>query len=281
MNQQPPDIGQPLIEFRDVSRNFGAMSVLRNVSLHVKRGETLVVIGESGCGKSVTMKLMMALLAGNVAARAVLGQGTVAEEMARQTQTTIVFVVFTIPLMLFSLPSALLADRFSKRSIIIAMKVCELVLMAAGTAVLVRDPDGGMALMVVLGLMGLQSAVFSPAKYGIMPQLCTEATITRGNGLLVPLPATLEANRTPPAHATAHPWRILGRRPGRRPGSMKDTIWTLPERRSDVRWRPVFTDRFLADDPALRDVAEPGNAKTSTLAGTTEEAIDGEASDGP
>lgn len=100
---------------------------------------------------------------------------------------------------------------------------------------------------------------------------------TRGNGLLVPLPATLEEHETPPAHATAHPWRILGRQSD----SMEDTIWTLPERRSDVRWRPVFTDRFLADDPAQRDVAEPGNAALPTLAGTTEEAIDGDASDEP
>jgi phospholipid/cholesterol/gamma-HCH transport system ATP-binding protein len=36
--------------------------VLRDISLAVHEGETLVIIGESGCGKSVTLKLMMALL---------------------------------------------------------------------------------------------------------------------------------------------------------------------------------------------------------------------------
>ena len=98
---------------------------------------------------------------------------------------------------------------------------------------------------------------------------------TRGNGLLIPLPATLEDEA--PLRVTAHPWRILGRHSG----SVEEAIWALPERRSDVRWRPVFTGRFLADDPAPRDVAEPDKATHPTLAGTTEEMIDGEASDEP
>ena len=52
----------PVIELKHVSREFGSQKVLRDVSLSIQRGETLVLIGESGCGKSVTMKLMMALL---------------------------------------------------------------------------------------------------------------------------------------------------------------------------------------------------------------------------
>ncbi|MEX0702069.1 MAG: ATP-binding cassette domain-containing protein [Planctomycetales bacterium] len=53
---------EPLIELRHVSRRFGDTEVLRGLNLSVRAGETLVVIGESGCGKSVTLKLMMALL---------------------------------------------------------------------------------------------------------------------------------------------------------------------------------------------------------------------------
>lgn len=51
-----------LIELQRVTKRFGAQSILRDVTLRVNRGETLVIIGESGCGKSVTMKLMMDLL---------------------------------------------------------------------------------------------------------------------------------------------------------------------------------------------------------------------------
>ncbi len=54
--------GQPVIELRSVSRAFGAQTVLRDISLGVQRGETLAVIGESGCGKSVMLKIMMKML---------------------------------------------------------------------------------------------------------------------------------------------------------------------------------------------------------------------------
>lgn len=52
----------PIVELRQVSKSFGTQAVLRNVSLHVRRGETVVIIGESGCGKSVTLKLLLRLL---------------------------------------------------------------------------------------------------------------------------------------------------------------------------------------------------------------------------
>lgn len=128
------------------------------------------------------MKLMIAFIAGAVAEGMV--EGAQAEEVARQTQTTIAFVVFTLPMMLFSLPAALLADRLSKRSIILAMKGFELLLMLGGAVVFAYNPNGGVAAMVILGLMGLQSALFSPAKYGIMPEICDERSLTAGNAQL-------------------------------------------------------------------------------------------------
>lgn len=50
------------MELRNVHRTFGEQAVLRDVSLTVHRGQTLVIIGESGCGKSVTTKLLAGLL---------------------------------------------------------------------------------------------------------------------------------------------------------------------------------------------------------------------------
>ena len=64
--ESPPPHGAPaeecVIELRGVTRSFAGHVILEDLSLGVHRGETLVLIGESGCGKSVTLKLMMALL---------------------------------------------------------------------------------------------------------------------------------------------------------------------------------------------------------------------------
>ncbi|MEX0728237.1 MAG: ABC transporter ATP-binding protein [Planctomycetaceae bacterium] len=50
------------LELRHVTISFGSQTILRDLNLAVRAGETLVVIGESGCGKSVTLKLMTGLL---------------------------------------------------------------------------------------------------------------------------------------------------------------------------------------------------------------------------
>ena len=52
----------PVLELRRISHSFGSQEVLRDVSVDVRRGETLVLIGESGCGKSVTTKVFAGLL---------------------------------------------------------------------------------------------------------------------------------------------------------------------------------------------------------------------------
>ena len=51
-----------LIVLQQVSMQFGAQRVLHALDLDVQRGQTLGVIGESGCGKTVLLKLMIALL---------------------------------------------------------------------------------------------------------------------------------------------------------------------------------------------------------------------------
>jgi len=53
---------KPIIHLEKASKSFGNQKVLRDITLDVFKGETLVLIGESGCGKSVTMKLIMGLL---------------------------------------------------------------------------------------------------------------------------------------------------------------------------------------------------------------------------
>src|SRR5713101_6851525 len=52
----------PILALEKVSMQFNGQAVLRNVNLSVAKGETLVVIGESGCGKTVLLKLIIGLL---------------------------------------------------------------------------------------------------------------------------------------------------------------------------------------------------------------------------
>jgi phospholipid/cholesterol/gamma-HCH transport system ATP-binding protein len=52
----------PVLRLDRVSISFGPQPVLRNVTLSVNRGETVLVIGESGCGKTVLLKLIVGLL---------------------------------------------------------------------------------------------------------------------------------------------------------------------------------------------------------------------------
>jgi phospholipid/cholesterol/gamma-HCH transport system ATP-binding protein len=51
-----------LIELRDLSMRFRTQSVLRGINLTIHRGETVCIIGESGCGKTVMLKLIIGLL---------------------------------------------------------------------------------------------------------------------------------------------------------------------------------------------------------------------------
>jgi phospholipid/cholesterol/gamma-HCH transport system ATP-binding protein len=52
----------PLLRLETVSMQFGTQRVLKDINLNVQRGQTLVVIGESGCGKTVLLKLIIGLL---------------------------------------------------------------------------------------------------------------------------------------------------------------------------------------------------------------------------
>ncbi|RPI61546.1 MAG: ATP-binding cassette domain-containing protein, partial [Ignavibacteriales bacterium] len=51
-----------MIEIKDLHKNFGSKKVLQGVNLTIEQGETIVIIGRSGCGKSVLIKHIVGLL---------------------------------------------------------------------------------------------------------------------------------------------------------------------------------------------------------------------------
>jgi phospholipid/cholesterol/gamma-HCH transport system ATP-binding protein len=57
-----PEPRRPLVTLEQVSVQFGSQRVLHGIDLAIPRGQTLVVIGESGCGKTVLLKLLIGLL---------------------------------------------------------------------------------------------------------------------------------------------------------------------------------------------------------------------------
>jgi len=89
---------------------------------------------------------------------------------------------FVAPFLLFSQFSGTLADRFSKRNIIIATKLLELGVMICG--VLAFTYFSKLGSFAVLFLLATQSALFGPSKYGIIPEIVREENISRANGLM-------------------------------------------------------------------------------------------------
>src|ERR1035438_8784122 len=90
--------------------------------------------------------------------------------------------VFVLPFLLFAGTAGQLADRFSKTRVLQVTKSFEMLIMIMGIVALTSARIE--LLLVVLFLLAMQANFFSPAKYGILPEMMTEAQISRANGLL-------------------------------------------------------------------------------------------------
>ncbi len=75
-------MSEPLIEFKNVTKRFGARTILDRVNLEVHDGQTTTIIGKSGTGKSVLLKHMIGLLAPTEGS--ILFRGKPVEKMSRK-----------------------------------------------------------------------------------------------------------------------------------------------------------------------------------------------------
>jgi acyl-[acyl-carrier-protein]-phospholipid O-acyltransferase/long-chain-fatty-acid--[acyl-carrier-protein] ligase len=89
---------------------------------------------------------------------------------------------FVLPYILLAAPAGYLADRFSKRSVIVLTKVAEILIMAtAVAAILIGNAH---LLFAVVALAGAQAALFGPAKLGSIPEMLRSNKISSANGMI-------------------------------------------------------------------------------------------------
>jgi acyl-[acyl-carrier-protein]-phospholipid O-acyltransferase/long-chain-fatty-acid--[acyl-carrier-protein] ligase len=97
-------------------------------------------------------------------------------------QLSLVGIVFILPFLLFSGYAGQLADVYSKRSVLVITKSLEIVAAALG---LFAFATGRLELTyAVLFLIAVQATFFSPAKYGILPEILPDRDLSRANGVL-------------------------------------------------------------------------------------------------
>ena len=90
--------------------------------------------------------------------------------------------VFSLPFILFSMAGGFLADRFSKRSVMLGVKMFELLIMSVVLLGLWKWNKN--LLLAGVFMMGTHSAFFGPSKYGSLPELLPERKLSWGNGIL-------------------------------------------------------------------------------------------------
>ncbi|WP_434359537.1 MFS transporter [Parasalinivibrio latis] len=90
--------------------------------------------------------------------------------------------VFILPFFLFSAMAGELADKYEKSSLIRKVKLAEIVIMSLAAAAFVTESYT--VLLLLLFLMGTQSAFFGPVKYALLPQQLKTNELVPGNALV-------------------------------------------------------------------------------------------------
>jgi acyl-[acyl-carrier-protein]-phospholipid O-acyltransferase / long-chain-fatty-acid--[acyl-carrier-protein] ligase len=100
----------------------------------------------------------------------------------REYLNTLAGILFAAPFVLFSPAGGYLADRYSKRAVILGTKFGEVFVMGIALAGMTL---GSLPIMLVaLFLRGIQSSCYSPSKFGMLPEILPEARLSWGNGII-------------------------------------------------------------------------------------------------
>jgi acyl-[acyl-carrier-protein]-phospholipid O-acyltransferase/long-chain-fatty-acid--[acyl-carrier-protein] ligase len=91
-------------------------------------------------------------------------------------------IIFTLPFIVFASQAGWCADRFSKRSVVIAAKALELVAMIFGALGVLYG--NWILILVMLGIEGTQATIFSPALNGSIPELYPPEYVITANAII-------------------------------------------------------------------------------------------------
>lgn len=90
--------------------------------------------------------------------------------------------IFVLPFIFFSSSAGIIADRFSKQRLLVAMKAAEILIMILAIAAFTFKSVWGS--YTLLFLLSTHSAMFGPSKYAIISELVPSDKVSRANGLI-------------------------------------------------------------------------------------------------
>ncbi len=106
----------------------------------------------------------------------------VASLATRDVYISLGTALYVLPYIVFSSYAGQVADHFSKRHVIIFMKIVEATLYVAATVAMFNGQVKTM--LAVLFLLGIHACFLDPAKEGILPQIFPDEALSRANGLM-------------------------------------------------------------------------------------------------
>lgn len=131
-----------MIEFRNVYKSFDDEAVLKDVSFRIKRGETKIILGESGSGKSTILKLILGLIRPD--SGQILFDG---RDITRMTERELVVIRRDIGMV------------FQEGALFDSLTVRENVGYRLSEEGVMDDPEIDAAVLQLLGFVGLEEAI--------------------------------------------------------------------------------------------------------------------------
>ncbi|AJR09415.1 MFS transporter [Photobacterium gaetbulicola] len=90
--------------------------------------------------------------------------------------------LFILPFFLFSATAGVITDKYDKATIMRMVKMAEIIIMSLAAMAFISE--NYLMLLILLFLMGTQSAFFGPAKYALLPQHLKKEELVSGNALV-------------------------------------------------------------------------------------------------